>query len=72
MVKPVTEENELRNRHPFRRPVLETFQKTAANWTTRFSRYIVQSGLLGEVRWVDSSYIQGWLATKVEATGRGF
>ena len=40
------------------------------HWTTRLSRYIVQSGLLGEVRWVDSSYIQGWLATKVEATGQ--
>ncbi len=39
------------------------------HWTTRFSRYIVRSGLLGEVRWVDAYYIQGWLATKVEATG---
>jgi predicted dehydrogenase len=26
--------------------------------------------LLGDVRWVDSSYIQGWLATKLEATGQ--
>ena len=34
------------------------------------SRYIVRSGLLGEVRWVDSYYIQGWLATKLEATGQ--
>jgi predicted dehydrogenase len=40
------------------------------HWTSRLSRYIVQSGLLGEVRWVDSYYIQGWLATKVEATGQ--
>lgn len=40
------------------------------HWTTRLSRYIVQSGLLGEVRWVDSYYIQGWLATKLEATGQ--
>ena len=40
------------------------------HWTTRFSRYIVRSGLLGEVRWVDSSYLQGWLATKLEATGQ--
>jgi len=40
------------------------------HWTTRFSRYIVQSGLLGEVRWVDSYYLQGWLATKLEATGQ--
>ncbi len=40
------------------------------HWTTRLSRYIVRSGLLGEVRWVDSYYIQGWLATKLEATGQ--
>jgi len=40
------------------------------HWTTRLSRYIVRSGLLGEVRWVDSSYLQGWLATKLEATGQ--
>lgn len=31
------------------------------HWTTRFTRFIVQSGLLGEVQWVDASYIQGWL-----------
>jgi predicted dehydrogenase len=40
------------------------------HWTTRFSRYIVRAGLLGDVRWVDSSYLQGWLATKLEATGQ--
>ena len=40
------------------------------HWTTRFSRYIVRAGLLGEVRWVDSVYLQGWLATKLEATGQ--
>ena len=40
------------------------------HWTTRFSRYIVESGLLGDVRWVDSFYIQGWLASKLEATGQ--
>jgi predicted dehydrogenase len=40
------------------------------HWTTRFSRYIVRAGLLGDVRWVDSYYIQGWLATKLEATGQ--
>lgn len=40
------------------------------HWTSRFSRYIVQSGLLGDVRWVDSYYLQGWLATKLEATGQ--
>jgi predicted dehydrogenase len=40
------------------------------HWTTRFSRYIVRSGLLGEIRWVDSYYLQGWLATRLEATGQ--
>jgi predicted dehydrogenase len=40
------------------------------HWTTRLSRYIVQSGLLGDVRWVDSYYLQGWLASKLEATGQ--
>jgi predicted dehydrogenase len=40
------------------------------HWTSRLSRFIVQSGLLGDVRWVDSYYIQGWLATKLEATGQ--
>jgi predicted dehydrogenase len=40
------------------------------HWTTRLSRYIVQSGLLGDIRWVDSYYLQGWLATKLEATGQ--
>ncbi|MCU0251656.1 MAG: Gfo/Idh/MocA family oxidoreductase [Vicinamibacterales bacterium] len=40
------------------------------HWTTRLSRYIVQRGLLGDVRWVDSSYNQGWLATRLEATGQ--
>ena len=40
------------------------------HWTSRFSRYIVQAGLLGDVRWVDSYYLQGWLATKLEATGQ--
>jgi predicted dehydrogenase len=40
------------------------------HWTTRLSRYIVQAGLIGQVRWVDSYYLQGWLATKLEATGQ--
>jgi predicted dehydrogenase len=40
------------------------------HWTSRLSRYIVRSGLLGQVRWVDSYYLQGWLATKLEATGQ--
>jgi len=40
------------------------------HWTSRFARYIVRRGLLGDVRWVDSYYLQGWLATKLEATGQ--
>jgi len=40
------------------------------HWTSRFSRYLVHAGLLGAVRWVDSYYLQGWLATKLEATGQ--
>jgi predicted dehydrogenase len=40
------------------------------HWTTRFSRYIVRAGLLGQVRWVDAYYLQGWLATKLEDTGQ--
>jgi predicted dehydrogenase len=40
------------------------------HWTSRFSRYLVRTGLLGEIRWVDSYYLQGWLATKVEDTGQ--
>lgn len=40
------------------------------HWATRFARYIVRKGLLGDVRWVDSYYLQGWLATKLEATGQ--
>ena len=40
------------------------------HWTSRLSRYIVRSGLLGDVRWVDSYYLQGWLATRLEATGQ--
>jgi len=40
------------------------------HWTSRLARYIVQTGLLGEVRWVDSCYLQGWLATRLEATGQ--
>ncbi len=39
------------------------------HWTSRLARYIVGRGLIGDVRWVDSYYIQGWLATKVEDTG---
>jgi predicted dehydrogenase len=39
------------------------------HWTSRLSRHIVQSGLLGEVRWVDSWYLQGWLASRTEDMG---
>lgn len=39
------------------------------HWSSRFARHIVQSGLIGEVRWADSSYIQGWLAGKTEDQG---
>jgi predicted dehydrogenase len=39
------------------------------HWTSRFSRFIVQSGLIGDVRWVDSYYIQGWLAGRTEDQG---
>lgn len=39
------------------------------HWSTRLSRHIVRSGLIGDVRWVDSSYIQGWLAGKTEEAG---
>lgn len=40
------------------------------HWSSWFSRFIVQSGLLGEIRWVDSYYIQGWLADKLEDSGQ--
>jgi len=39
------------------------------HWTTRFSRFIVKSGLLGDIRWVDSRYLQGWMADRTEDTG---
>ena len=32
------------------------------HWSSQLSRFIVTSGLLGDIRWVDASYIQGWLA----------
>ncbi len=40
------------------------------HWTSRLSRYIVQGGLLGEIRWVDSYSLPGWLATNHDATGQ--
>lgn len=39
------------------------------HWTARFARFIVQSGLIGDVRWVDSYYLQGWLADRTEDQG---
>lgn len=39
------------------------------HWTSLFARHIVRSGLLGDVRWVDASYIQGWLADRTEDKG---
>jgi predicted dehydrogenase len=39
------------------------------HWTSRFCRFIVTSGLIGDVRWVDSYYLQGWLAARTEDTG---
>ncbi len=39
------------------------------HWTTRFARFIVTSGLIGDVRWVDAYYIQGWLAGRTEDQG---
>ncbi|MFP4058595.1 MAG: Gfo/Idh/MocA family protein [Candidatus Brocadiia bacterium] len=39
------------------------------HWSSWFSRWIIQGGKLGDVRWVDAYYLQGWLATKLEDTG---
>ena len=39
------------------------------HWTSRLSRHIVRSGLIGDVRWVDAYYIQGWLAGRTEDLG---
>ncbi|MBN2329358.1 MAG: Gfo/Idh/MocA family oxidoreductase [Candidatus Omnitrophica bacterium] len=39
------------------------------HWSSRFSRHIVRSGLLGDIRWVDAYYIQGWLSERTEDTG---
>jgi predicted dehydrogenase len=40
------------------------------HWSSWFSRWIIRSGKLGEVRWVDAYYLQGWLATRLEAEGQ--
>ena len=39
------------------------------HWTSRLSRHIVLNGLIGNVRWVDAYYIQGWLADRTEDMG---
>ncbi len=39
------------------------------HWSTRFARFIVQCGLIGDIRWVDSFYLQGWLANRTEDQG---
>ncbi len=39
------------------------------HWSSRFSRHIVRTGLLGAIRWVDAYYIQGWLAGRTEDQG---
>ena len=36
------------------------------HWSSWFSRFVVTSGLLGDIRWVDSSYLQGWLAKRAD------
>lgn len=40
------------------------------HWSSAFCRWVVESGALGEVRWADSYYLQGWLASKLEDTGQ--
>jgi len=39
------------------------------HWTSRLARHIVRTGLLGEVRWVDAFYLQGWLFERMEDKG---
>lgn len=39
------------------------------HWTTRMARFIVTNGLIGDLRWVDAYYIQGWLAGRTEDQG---
>jgi len=40
------------------------------HWSSWFARWIITSGKLGSVRWADSYYLQGWLATRLETTGQ--
>jgi predicted dehydrogenase len=39
------------------------------HWSTQFGRFIVMSGLLGNVRRVNAYYYQGWLASRTEDKG---
>lgn len=39
------------------------------HWTSLLSRFIVRSGLLGDIRRVDAHYWQGWLAGRTEDMG---
>jgi predicted dehydrogenase len=39
------------------------------HWTSRLSRFIVRSGLLGDIRWIDAFYLQGWLFERAEDKG---
>jgi len=40
------------------------------HWSSWLARWIVTSGKLGEVRWADAYYLQGWLATRLETSGQ--
>jgi len=40
------------------------------HWSSWFARWIITSGLLGNVRWADAYYLQGWLATRLESFGQ--
>jgi predicted dehydrogenase len=40
------------------------------HWSSWLARWIVRSGKLGDVRWADAYYLQGWLATRLEEAGQ--
>lgn len=40
------------------------------HWTTKLARWMIEYGLIGNVRRVISKYDQGWLAEKLEDTGQ--
>jgi predicted dehydrogenase len=54
------------NRKPIPFGVAHTY---LGHWTSLFSRHVVRSGLLGEIRWADAFYLQGWLTGKIEDQG---